>query len=114
MGTTLAALQSGSVAYRYVVAIEGCKYLLHNSTDAAVLAAWAGTDWADDGDFIGGLFVDLQCEQRLNPNEPFGSGGSCTLTVVPDVDDVFGKFTGKRHSSARTYLTQSLDCDDTT
>ena len=44
MGTTLTALQAGSISYKYVVAIEGIPYLLTDATSAQALAAWTGTD----------------------------------------------------------------------
>jgi hypothetical protein len=111
VSTTLDSLQAGSTAYKYVAAIEGCKYLLTDGSTSAALTAWAGTDWTLA---IGGLQVELKCEQRLNPDKPFGSGGSCTLTVIPDVDDTFGIYTSKRTAGERTYLRANLDHNDTT
>lgn len=111
MGTTLAALQAGSTNYVYVAAIEGCPYLLTNGSTSAALTAWSGTDWTQA---LGGLFVEIRDEQRLNPNEPFTSGGTCTLHVAQGVADTFGILTARRFGGSRTYLTATLDRDDTT
>jgi hypothetical protein len=113
MGTTRDMLEAGSSNYVYVVAIEGYSKLLHShSSSAAVLTAWAGTDWSAA---IGGLTVGLSLSQSLNPDEPFGSMGTCTLMVQAiNGDDSFGIATHRRVSSAETYLAETLDRDDTT
>lgn len=112
MGTTLTALQAGSTNYVYVVAIEGCKYLL---TNAATTAA-ALTAWARESDYtlcLGGLFVDIQHDQKINPWEPFGSGGRCKLTVAQDASDTFGIYVHRKGGGSETVLTVELDNDDT-
>lgn len=111
MGTTLTALQAGSTNFVYVVAIEGYSYLLTNApTTAAAVTAWSGTDWSQA---LGGLYVELDNEQRIHPWEPFQGGGTCTLTVIPDSSDTFGIATHKK-SGASTHLDVVADRDDTT
>lgn len=113
MGTTRTALESGSASFVYVVAIEGWQTLLHNAeSNAAVTTAWSGTDWSSAQ---GGLFVDLKLDQRINPDEPFGDMGTCTLWVVEPADaDTFGTATHRRTSPAETYLSASVDRGATT
>jgi hypothetical protein len=117
VGTTLDALDgttttTGSIRFAWVALIEGYEKLLtsHGST-AAVLAAYAGTDHTG---VTRGLSVDLQLEQTLHPDEPFGSMGTCQLWMARDgADDSFGIATHRR-GGAGTYLTQTLNRTDTT
>lgn len=113
MGTTRTMLEAGSSQYVLVCAIEGYKYLLHShSSSAAVLTAWSGTDWSSA---LGGLSVDLKLQQSMNPAEPFGDMGSCTLWVQKlGTDDTFGIDTHRRSGGNETYLSASLDRNDTT
>lgn len=101
-GTTLAALQAGSTAYRYVVAIEGYPHLLTDGDPTKAVQAWSGTDWTSA---IDGLFVELDNQQTLDPWEPFQGGGTCTLRVLPDVADTFGIDTHRQDSGAEALLT---------
>jgi hypothetical protein len=114
MGTTKTALDAGSTAFVYVCAIEGFESLLTNAaTTAAAVTAWAAaTDYAAA---IGGLFVSLDAEQSISPYDPFGSGGSCSLTVVPTPgDDTFGVATHRKSAGNSTELAATLDRNDTT
>ncbi len=104
--TTLAALQAGSAAIKYVVAIEGYPYLLSDASPSSVLTAWAGTDWQQ---VLGGLFVTLDNEQKMHPWQPFQPGGRCTFTVVPDAADQFGIDTHRMASGLEALLTAPLD-----
>ncbi len=114
MPTTKTALQAGSVAFRWVAAIEGYEHLLSDASQSAVIAAWTGTDF----DFIGatvlqGLCVELENEQALNPWEPFTSGGRLVLKVPPDAADTFGIDTHRKNAGDETFLTATIDNNDT-
>lgn len=111
MGTTLNAFLAGSFAYKYVVAIEGCRYLLTNATPAQALAAWAGTEWTEA---IGGLFVDLNRGQSIGPFKAFAGGEVTTLRVTPNASDRLGREMRRRGTGARTSLKATLDSDDDT
>ncbi len=111
-GTTLAAMQAGSFVPQLVAAIEGYPYLLTDATPQQAIDAWSG-DVADHyyTQARGGLFVNLENEQQLDPWNPFGRGGKCTLTVV---GDEFGVDTHRRTAGAETELTATIDRDDAT
>jgi len=113
MGTTLDAMLAGSHATVYVVAIEGYPYLLTNGDpDAAVIA------WAAHGDYalaLGGLTVELDNEQAMDPWEPFQGGGKCLLRVVDETGaDTFGIDTHRKGGGFSTQLTATIGRDDTT
>jgi hypothetical protein len=112
MGTTLAALQGDEgVAYQWVLAIEGFECLVTDGDTTAAETAWAATPWDDA---IGGLFVDGNFEQTLDPWNPINGGGDLTF-VVRDTDgaDILGKRIFKR-SGTETTLTATADNNDTT
>lgn len=110
MGTTLTALQAGSTRIAWTVLIEGYKYILTDGDTAAAVAAHSGSDHVGA---LGGLFVDLQNEQNLNPWEPFSAGGRCTLTIVPtSSSDTFGVDTALRDTGAETMLATTADRND--
>lgn len=113
MGTTRTMLEGGSSQYVYIAAIEGYEYLLTSgSSAAAAVTAWSGTDWTQA---LTGLSVDLKLSQSLDPNEPFGEMGTCMLWVQKtDAADTFGVATHRRGGGVETYLSASLDRDDTT
>lgn len=109
---TLGKLQAGSAVVKLVVAIEGCKYLLSDAPSASVLSAWAGTDHAD---VLGGLFVELQNTQSINPDDPYPVGGRCVIKVLDtDHTDVFGIYLNKRTSGDHTTLRETADRNDST
>lgn len=117
MGTTLAALQSGSSAVRMVAVIEGCEYVLAEDT-TGVAAAYASTSYDSGGvSVLGGLFVELRNSQSIDPYKPFTQGGSCRLRVL-DVSgtgaDTFGILVNKRTAGAETTLKNTCDRNDTT
>jgi hypothetical protein len=112
MGTTLDALNAGSLTYKYVVAIEGYSWLLTSAAPAAAVTAWAGTDWTQA---LGGLFVEMDCQGSAHPWEPFQRGGTCTLHVMNyDGNDTFGIDTHRKLAGAETLLDASADRNDTT
>lgn len=108
MGTTLTALQTGSINYKMVVAIEGIPYLLTDATPAQALAAWTGTDWTQA---LNSIIVDVQNESVIDPFTPFTSGGTCTVSVLPDsvLGDILGVMVGRSNAGAETLLTATMD-----
>ena len=115
MGTTLAALNSGSTSIAMVAAIEGYDELFteyHDTT--AVATAWSGTGWTS---VRGGLCHDLEIAQSMDPNEPFMDTGSCVLMMVPvanGASDLFGVAVGRKTSPYETYLAATLNNTATT
>jgi hypothetical protein len=109
---TIGKMQAGSLTMKWVVAIEGCKYLLSDAPSASVLAAWAGHDATE---ILGGLFVELQNSQSISPDDPFPTGGRCIIRVLDQTGgDTFGIYVNKRASGDKTTLTQTADRNDTT
>lgn len=87
-GKTLDALQNGSVAIKWVVEIEGYPYLLTDAIPAKAVIAHSGRDYTQA---LGGLVVQLNNEQSINPHDAFANvGGTCVLHVQPDATDRFG------------------------
>lgn len=110
-GQTLAALQAGSTTYKLVVAIEGYANLLTDADTAKAVTAWAGTDYAAA---LGGIVVDLQQQQKIDPWDPLQGGGTATIYVPQGPSDTFGIDTHLTSTTRETELTVSLDRDDTT
>lgn len=113
MGTTLTALQAGSTAWCYSVAIEGYSRILTNCQSTTAMAdAWAGTDWSSA---LGGLYIELDIEQRIDPWNPWANdGGTCVIKVVPDAADTFGIDVFKKNAGFKTQLTDTLGRTGTT
>lgn len=113
VGTTKIALQSGSLAYTWVFAIEGYTFLLHNSPDdGMVRLAWDSTTYDDGGDFAApGLLVDLENDQSINPWDPFTPGGSLVIRVV---NEQLAVDLAKKGHAGQTPLTATIDSNDTT
>jgi hypothetical protein len=112
MGTTLTALGADEgVGFQWVLAIEGFEYLITDGPTAAAVTAWAATPFVSA---LGGLYVDGNFEQSLDPWEPIKSAGDATF-VVRDCDgsDVLGLRIFKRHAT-ETSLTVEADNNDTT
>jgi hypothetical protein len=110
---TLGKMQAGSLTAKLVVAIEGCKYLLSDAPQASVLSAWAGTH--DATTVLGGLFVELNNTQSISPDNPFPTGGRCTIRVLDqDHSDTFGIYLNKRSHGDKTTITETRDRNDTT
>lgn len=111
-GSTLTALQAGSIAYKWVAAIEGYDYLLSDATSAQAVDAWNGTDWTSA---LGeSLYVELQNEQKISPWEPFTGGGKLTLRVIPTDNDQFGIDTHTMKAGRETVLTSTVSVSDAT
>jgi hypothetical protein len=116
VGTTLETMQDESgLAYQLVIAIEGLPYLITNGETAAVVTAWSGTDWSTA---IGGLFVEADFEQQIDPWEPIVPGPDLTF-FVRDVtgNDIFGSEVfcgGVDGVGSETTLKTSIDSDATT
>jgi hypothetical protein len=113
--TTIEKMQAGSFAMKWVATIEGCKYILSDAPAAAVVNAYAGTDWDNEDNVIQGLYVELHNEQSIAPLEPFTTMGRCTLRVQDgQTGDVFGRFVAQRQGGDRTTITSTADRNDTT
>ena len=112
MATTISALQAGSASIKCIALIEGCPHVLSDAPTAAVQAALAGTDWASAS--VMPLFITLQNQVKIEPWEPFATGGKCLLHVGNDGLDTFGKLVSKRGGGALTELTTAVDRNDTT
>jgi hypothetical protein len=111
MGTTATAIAAGSTQLVFVAAIEGFSKLITDGPIAAVLTAWAGTDWTQA---IGGLHRQIDTTQTFDPWEPFQGGGTCTLAVVPDSTQALAIEMSRTDTTPDTELTASVDRDDTT
>jgi hypothetical protein len=112
MGTSLDALNAGSLTYKYIVAIEGYSRLLTSAAPASAVTAWSGTDWSQA---LGGLFVEMDNQGSAHPWEPFQPGGLCTLRVMDaDGTDQFGIDTHRKLAGAETTLAATADRNDTT
>lgn len=114
-GSTLTALQAGGICHKWVAAFGGYDQLVSDAPAAAVVTAWAaGGDW---NDALGNcLYVELENEQRANPWQPFGDGGTLTLRIAPDANDTFGIDTHRKTAGAETFLTSTVGAspdDDT-
>ena len=104
MGATLAQLQTGQARVKWVAAIYGYPYLLTDASTSAAITAWSGTGWTQA---IGGLVVDGQWKQSIDPYKPFQPGGTIQL-FIPDSDsDTFGVdvFRNGRAASGATCAT---------
>jgi hypothetical protein len=112
--TTLEKLKAGSLAMKWVATVEGCPYIFTDAPAAAVISAYAGTDWNDSDYVKRGLFVELDNTQSIAPLQPFTSTGTCKLSIVDDGTDALGQFIAKRQGGHETTITASIDCDDTT
>lgn len=112
MGTTLTALQGGRAAVQWVLAIEGVEYVITDGSTSAAAEAWteAGIEEA-----IGGLFIEGDFQQSLDPWNALQPGQDLTF-IVRDVDnadrfglDVFGGGNG-----VETRLAFEINAEDTT
>lgn len=107
-------------AYQWVLAIEGYEHLITDGPTAAVLTAWAGTAWdyADDGPagpVIGGLAVNCDFDQGLEPFDAFSSARSMQFSVMDVTDlDTFGIDVARPAYGAKTWLAVGVDANDTT
>jgi hypothetical protein len=109
--TTLTTLQTGKAAVQWVACIEGYEYLLTDGDTSAAVTAWAATDWTQA---LGGLVVQGDWSQKLDPWNPFSGGGSVTLHIQPDSLDLFGIVVHKTAVDADSELTVAIDTNDTT
>jgi len=113
--TTLAKMQTGSFAMKWVATIEGCPYIFSDAPAAAVVAAYAGTDWTSTSQVLGGLFVELDNTQSITPLKPFTSTGGCKLRIMDaDRADTFGTFVARRQGGRESTITNSLGTNETT
>src|SRR3990167_7422844 len=91
MGTTLTTLSTGEgMQVAFVLAIEGMPYLLTTSSDtAAVVTAWAATDWST---VYAGLQIKGSLEQSIEPWQREIKSSELIFVVQPvdDSADAFG------------------------
>ena len=123
ISTTLQALQTGSTRYQLVCAIEGYKHLLTDGDPFPVQAAWATSDQLVNGGFIlGGLHVELDNAQEIDPWDPLPRGGKLILRITPDGNlnsgisdpDTLGIDMFRKNAGAESILTGStIGRDDT-
>lgn len=106
MATTLSAFQSGNLRMQLVVAVDGYDHLISNAPEASVQAAWADTDWATKS-VLGGLVIELDNHQQLNPWNPFTGGGRVIIKVQPDSDDTLGIAIARTDDGAETLLEET-------
>lgn len=114
MGTTRDALDAGSTSYVLSCVIEGWSEGYTNGSTSAAATAFSGTGWST---FKGGLFVESQISQAMNPDEPIVQMGDCVVTLMPQgtgTADVLGVAVGKKTATYETYLDAAVDNDDTT
>lgn len=110
MTRSIDSIRTGDASYELVVAIDGYPHLLSNAPQAAVQAAWADTDWAA-ATVIGGVVVELENKQEIDPWNPLKGGGQVLLKVQPDDDDLFGIDLHRTDAGAESVLTQTADRD---
>jgi len=109
---TLGKMQAGTLVYKWVVAIEGCKYLLSDAPSAAVLAAGYASEWTS---VLGGLFVESRNSQSIEPFKPFSSNGGARIRILDDDGtDAFGTYLARRAGGDETVITATVDRNDTT
>ncbi len=110
MGTTLTAKNAGSISSVFIVLVEGYENPLTNAQSlAAATTALAGTDWYASTP-IGGLYVDIDNEQSIDPYKPLGGGGKCILRVASTSAsaDRFGIDTHRKRSGFETQLAETI------
>lgn len=112
MGTTLDALNEGSLAYKLVIAIEGYPHLISDGLEDDVQGAWSGTDWAGN-QVIGGLYAQLRRQQELHPWDPFTRGGDLFFRVMDSQEDRFGVDTHRADFGAETEVVGDCLANDT-
>lgn len=111
--TVYAAAAQAAGTHRWVAAIEGYPTIFADGDLDAVETAWAGTDWEDATvPVLGGLMVEITCEQELDVFDPIRGGGTAKLWIQPDATDQFGKDVAKSQAGAQTYFTATSDRED--
>lgn len=99
-------------AYQWVLAIEGYEYIITDGPTAAALTAWAATSWSSA---LGGLAVNCDFDQGLEPFDAFSSARSMQFSVMDVTDlDTFGIDVARPAFGAKTWLDADIDADDTT
>ena len=109
-----ADLYDGSTALSYITFEDAgaTTPLTWTGESNVTIAAASGTDWES---CLGGLFVDAQHDQHINPWEPFNSGGKCAFTIAQTTTgDTFGVDTHRKGGADETILTAELDRNETT
>ena len=103
---------SDGVAPVFVLEIEGYEYLVSDYDDtAAVVTAWSGSDWSK---CLPGLIIDASREEAIEPWSDKIATGSRTFGVRELGADIFGTAVHADGAGNETYLTSTLDPDDST
>ena len=119
-GTTIAALAAGSTSSKCVVALEGYQYLFTDATPTEATSAWDGRDWTLTTGALTGCTFDVRHEQRINPWDPFTSGGKLTFAVPAQspgntaAADPFGVDFRRKTAGDENVLNATIDSNDTT
>lgn len=131
MGTTLDAINGRSgCRLIYTAVMEGCPYVLTNDDPALALAAYSDSNTscyaADYANALGGLTIDWDTNQSVQPMKPFPQPLIVRLSVVPaaaastgggelatDVSDALGALVFKRAPATYSELRVSIDASDT-
>lgn len=114
MGTTLTAMQANEgIRLGWVLAIEGCEYLLTDHPAPTVAGiGWNGLGWS--GALPGLILRGNDLEQRIHPFKRDLDVGELSIQIQPDDDDTFGTMVHRGGAGATTELTASIDANDTT
>ncbi len=112
MGTTGTAIAADDgFDYQTVVLIEGYENAITDGPTAAVVTALSGTEWSAA---IGGLSVNWDLEQQLDPWAPEPDVSSISFSVMDVNADEFGIAAFGTARGFRTLLNGDIDCNDTT
>ena len=96
----------------YVLAIEGCEYLLtDHPAPTATLIGWNTTDWSS---VLTGLRIRGEWEQEIHPFKRDNEAGELTFEILPDDSDTFGTLVHKVAGGDQTEMTASSDASDGT
>lgn len=120
--TALTALTTQpGVAVAFVVVIEGYGYALTDGDPTGVLSALTnGLTGHQVADVFGGLSIEWDQREHIDPWKPIGESPALRFTVQPGpnssgvIVDTFGRDVFKRTAASETYLTVDLDRNDTT
>ena len=102
--------------YAFVLAFEGMGLLYTTTQDAAgITTAWSGTDHSNFGDVKPGLMMVGETRQSISLFDPKVDADSMSFTLLDYDDTLLATMLAPGIvSSGMTYLTQTLDNNDTT
>jgi hypothetical protein len=105
--TTLDRLQTGLANFATIVLVEGLEYAICDCPTSQAIAALTQTEWTQA---IGGLQVNWNLKQRLEPWTSFVDTSHVAFGVQPDENDTLGELLFATTAGNETVLTASLDC----